>query len=86
MFDFDVLKGRSGQPLTGDWRTDPGLAAVRQVYRMCKKRKRGDPLREAIDEWERARGATGPEFGVPAEWAPKESLLRRLTRRGRRSK
>ena len=83
--DFDVLRSRAGQPLTGDWRKDPGLAAVRRVYRMCKKRKRGDSLREAIETWEKDRAATGPEGAVPAEWAPKESLIRRLTR-GRRPK
>ena len=70
-FDPSILTSRAGQPLTGDWRKDPGLAAVRGVYRMCKREPRGTPLREAIEDWERARKATGSDFAVPPEWAPK---------------
>ncbi len=68
-FDPSVLTSRAGQPLTGDWKKDPGLAAVRRVYRMCKRQPRGNPLREAIEKWEQSRTASGPEFAVPPDWA-----------------
>ena len=69
-FHPSVLTSRSGQTLAGDWKSDAGLSAVRDVYRMCKRYPRGSPLREVAEKWERSRAAAGPEFAVPPDWAP----------------
>ena len=58
------MAGMAGRPLPS------GPGELRTWFRKAMRRRKGDPVRAACEEWATARAKSGPEFAVPADWFP----------------
>ncbi|KKK78392.1 hypothetical protein LCGC14_2844010 [marine sediment metagenome] len=52
----------AGRPLP------PGPGPMRDWFRDMIRRRKGDPIRAALEKWARERAKAGPEFAVPPDW------------------
>lgn len=48
-----------------------GPSSLRNWFRKMLDAPKGDPVREACEDWAKERAKSGPEFAVPTDWFPR---------------
>lgn len=63
------LMGFAGRPLPR------GPSSLRNWFRSCLDAPKDEPIRQACEDWARARAKAGPDFAVPEDWFPRGFVL-----------